>query len=128
MYITRFQGSTLIVSVAFGVAAALALRLPILLLIGVVLFMFGVPAIQTVQPMGTWGVIGIILLELVALIALVLNIQALSQSSGLGGALPLTSAIAGALGRLIIGWLTGRGKVFASWVGGVHPVMVSTIG
>jgi hypothetical protein len=120
MTIRRFQGWALIVS---GVIDLLSLvrsdstLFRVLLLVGTVLLIVGVPAIESVQRSGTPGLIGIIFIELGAILALVLNLMALGGSVDLGVALPLTSALAGAIGRVMVGWLTVQKKVFAAWIG-----------
>jgi hypothetical protein len=120
MNFRRFQGWALIVS---GVIDLLSLIrsdstfFRVLLLVGTVLLIVGVPAIESVQRSGTPGLIGIILIELGAILALVLNFMALGGSADLGAALPLTSALAGAIGRVIVGLVTVQKKVFAPWIG-----------
>lgn len=86
-------------------------------LIGGLLFIFGVPAVVTVRPMGTAGPAGAVLLEIGAIIALVLNFLVLTGATGFADALPLTSAAAGMIGAAIVGWMTAREKVFPAWVG-----------
>ena len=116
MNITRLQGWALLVILPIDLLSFVAGDAPwfaILSLIAGILFIFGVPAIQSVQPMGTAGLIGILLIELSALIALSINHLGVSGEN----ALPLTSVLAGALGRIIIGWLTTRANVFPAWVG-----------
>lgn len=77
--------------------------------------MLGIPAVYSVQPTGWIGLAGIILLELGAVIALMFQLRMVS--SGLAGSLSLTSAFAGMLGAVIIGWLTTREHVFPAWLG-----------
>ncbi|MGE5141381.1 MAG: hypothetical protein ACM3JD_18080 [Rudaea sp.] len=86
-------------------------------LVGGVLFIVGIPAILSAQRMGTAGLIGVILLELAALVALVLNLLALTGATAPGEILPLASAVAGAIGAVIVGWLTTRETVFPQWAG-----------
>lgn len=117
MSIRRLQGWALIVSAVLGLVDLTGLGPPVIVVIGILLFMFGVPAIQSVQPSGRSMMVGVILVEFAALIALGFRIDLLSEGSAIGAALPLASAIAGSLGRVIIGWLTTREKVFAPWVG-----------
>jgi len=117
MNIRRFQGWALLVGLPIALlsfVAGDAFWFGILSAIGTILFIFGVPAIQSVQPTGTVGLVGVILVVLAAVIALGINT--------LGGpdvseALILTSVLAGALGRIIIGWLSTREKVFSAWIG-----------
>ncbi len=84
----------------------------ILAIIGAILFIVGIPAIQALQPEGILGFIGILLLELSALIVLAFLLN-LAGSAWLA----LTSAILAMLGRVIIGWLTIRCDRFPAWAG-----------
>lgn len=86
-----------------------------LVTISAILFMLGIPGIHAVQPTGWIGLVGIALLELAALI--VLGFRFNMVASNLGDSLSLTSAIAGMLGAILIGWLTIRENVFPAWVG-----------
>ncbi len=120
MGMRRAQGWALIISALLGLLAILNSDSPVLrvlLIVGGVLLILGVPAIAAVQHMGTLGMVGIILIELAAIIALVVNIMAMGGSVAMGEAIPLASALAGALGRVIVGWLTTRENVFSAWVG-----------
>jgi hypothetical protein len=82
-----------------------------------ILFILGIPAIHSAQPTRWIGLVGIVLLELAALI--VLGFRFNMVPSTLGDSLSLTSAIAGMLGAVIVGWLTTREHVFPAWVGWV---------
>jgi hypothetical protein len=121
----RFQGWALVVSALIGLLGLLrgdGALFRILFLIGALLFIVGVPAIRSVQPMGTAGLVGIILLELGAVISLGVNLLFVTGSvlyleSGVGDVIFFTSVMAGALGRAIVGWLTTRQNVFPAWVG-----------
>ena len=115
MNIRRLQGLALIVS---AVCLPLAAFFPqtIILTIGIILFILGIPAVYSAQPTGWIGLAGIVLLELAALISLGFRLHMVPPSS-LGDSLSLTSAILGMLGAVIIGWLTTRGNVFPAWVG-----------
>ena len=84
---------------------------------GILLFIVGIPAVNSAQPTGTIGLAGIGLLMLASLIALLFRLKLVP--SGLEGSLSLTSAIAGMLGALITGWLTIREGVFPAWLGWV---------
>jgi len=64
--------------------------------------------------MGLAGLVGIILFEHSALIALGINQLGVLAA---GDALVLTSVLTGALGRIIVGWLAAKGKVFPAWAG-----------
>ena len=84
-------------------------------IVGIILFMLGIPAVHSAQPTGWIGLAGIILLELAAFIPLMFRLNMVP--SGLAGSLSLTSALAGMLGAVIIGWLTTREHVFPAWLG-----------
>lgn len=119
MNIRRLQGAALIISAVIGLIGLIgsgtsAVRY--LFVLGALLLMFGVPAIQSLQPAGILGWIGIGLIELAALVALVLNLTA-SGSSVASSTIPLLSALAGGIGRIIVGWITARRDVFPQWVG-----------
>jgi hypothetical protein len=124
MNVPRLQGLALIVSAGclllgllgpqtigiFGPQAAM-----LYITISAILFILGIPAIHSAQPTGWIGLAGIVLLELAALIALGFRFGMVPST--LGDSLSLTSAIAGMLGALIVGWLTTREHVFPAWVG-----------
>ncbi len=117
MNITRLQGWALMVGLPIALLSFIAGDSPwfgTLSVIGTILFIVAVPAIQSVQPMGTAGLIGIIVIELAAVIALGIN---LFGGSDVSEALILTSVLAGALGRILVGWLTTRTDVFPAWIG-----------
>ena len=117
MNIRRFQGWGLMVLLPIDLISLVVGDAPwfkVVSLIGVILFMVGMPAILSVQPMGPAGLVGIILIELAAVIALGIN---LLGGSDVSEVLIVTSVLAGALGRVIVGWLTARGNVFPAWVG-----------
>lgn len=116
MNVQRLQGLALMVS---AVCLLLGLFVPqtatFFIVISTLLFIVGIPAIHSAQPTGSIGLAGIILLELAALIAL--GFQLNMMPSSLGSSLSLTSAFAGMLGALIVGWLTTREQVFPAWIG-----------
>ena len=115
MNIRRLQGLFLILSgvcVLVGFLGSNGTFFNAIALAGVILFILGILAIPLEQPMGWLGWVGIVLVELAAVIALGFQVGLLN-----GTALILTSAICGTLGRLVVGWLTTRGKVFSAWVG-----------
>ncbi len=120
MVIRRLQGWALILS---AICLLLARFLPvsnmshIIAVIGTILFILGVPAIQLFQPEGLIGWVGILLLEIAALIVLTFMLG----SDG-GPALALTSAILGMLGRVTIGWLTIRQDRFPTWAGWIFLI------
>lgn len=86
-------------------------------IIGTVLFIIGIPAVYTAQPVGTLGLVGIILMILSAIIALGFRLLDIELSQTTADILIWTSIISGSVGRLIIGWLTTRHRVFPAWVG-----------
>jgi hypothetical protein len=86
-------------------------------IVGILLFIVGIPAVNTAQPTGTIGLAGIGLLILASLIALLFRLGLVP--SGFERSLSMTSAIAGMLGALITGWLTIRERVFPAWLGWV---------
>ena len=117
MNIRRFQGWALLLILPIDLLSFIAGDAPwysVLLVVSVILFIVGVPAIQSVQPMGMPGLAGILLVELAAVIALGINLFGGPEVSE---ALILTSVLAGALGRMIVGWLTAKGNIFPAWVG-----------
>ena len=86
--------------------------------LGNILFLAGLPGIQRSQPQtGRPGQIGLILMGIGAVIAIIANLLIRLASVEIGDLIPLTSAIAGSLGSLIVGWLTIRVKVFRPWIG-----------
>ncbi len=123
MNVQRLQAIALILS---AVILLLGLVVPgtsifyVSSVIGILLFMVGIPAIYSAQPSGWIGLLGIILLELSALIALGFRLDLVS--SDLGGSLSLISAVLGMLGAVIFGWITIRDHVFPAWVGWVFLV------
>lgn len=88
-----------------------------LITISSILFILGIPAIYSAQPTGWIGMAGIVLLEFAALIALGFRFNIVPWPSSLGDGLALTSAVAGMLGALIVGWITTREHVFPAWAG-----------
>jgi hypothetical protein len=124
MNVRRLQGLALILS-AVGLLAGLFGPQTIgilgpettgfLILVSTILFILGIPAVNSAQPTGWIGMAGIVLLELAAVI--VLAFRSSLVPSALGNSLSLTSAIAGMLGALITGWLTTRENVFPAWLG-----------
>ena len=85
-------------------------------ILGVLLFIFGIPAVQVSQPSGSVGLIGMSLLILAAVIALGFRVG-IFGCTNFDGALVATSALSGVAGRLIVGWLTVQKRVFAPWIG-----------
>ncbi len=120
MSMHRAQGWALIISALLSLLGILGSEAPVLrvlLPVGAILFILGVPAIGAVQRFGLAGTFGMVLIEIAAVIALLLNLMAFASSAGVGGAIPFASALAGALGRIIVGWLTTREDIFPAWVG-----------
>lgn len=118
MNIRRVQGLALIIGAVFLLLAffgpdALARGLGIL---GTVLFIFGIPAVNTSQPSGPIGLIGVSLIILAAAIALGFNLGLLGDT-GMENALIATSVISAMAGRVITGWLTIKKQVFSQWLG-----------
>ena len=124
MNVQRLQGLALIVS---AVCLLLGLFGPqsisfispqattFFLIVGGILYILGLPAVHSAQPTGWLGLTGIVLLILAALIPLFFRLGMVP--SGLADSLSLTSALAGLIGAVIIGWITIREHVFPAWVG-----------
>jgi hypothetical protein len=120
MNIRRLQGAVLIISAVIdlvGLIGSGTSAVRFLFLIGALLLIFGVLAIEPVQQAGTLDWVGIALIELAAIIALMLNILSMSGGGNLSIAIPLTSAILGGIGRVVVGWLSTRRNVFPVWAG-----------
>jgi hypothetical protein len=118
MNVRRLQGLALILSTVCLLIGLFVSKTPVLevsVVIGILLFMLGIPAVSSAQPGGWVGAAGIVLLELAALIALGFRLDLVA--SGLSDSLSLTSAILAMLGALLIGWLTIRERGFPAWVG-----------
>lgn len=120
MNIRRLQGAALIISAVInliGLIGAGTSAVRFLFLLGALLLIFGVLAIEPVQKAGTLDWVGIVLIELAALIAFIVNITSMTGATISSSAIPLASAILGAIGRVIVGWLTTRRNVFPVWAG-----------
>lgn len=118
MNIRRVQGLALMIGavcllLAFFVPDTIALFLGIL---GIVLLIIGIPAVNTSQPSGPVGWIGVILIIVAAVIALGFSIGIFGDT-GMEDALITTSVISGVVGRIITGWLTIKKQVFSAWLG-----------
>lgn len=118
MNIRRVRGLALIIGavcllLAFFGPEAIASFLGIL---GLLLFIFGIPAVNTSQPSGSIGLIGIVLMILAAAIALGFRVGVFGDT-GMEDALIATSVISGLAGRIITGWLTVKKQVFSQWLG-----------
>jgi hypothetical protein len=87
-------------------------------LFGDILFLVGLPGIQQSQPQtGSPGQIGLILMGIGAVIAILANLLIRLAGIEVPDWIPLSSALAGSLGSLIVGWLTIRVSVFRPWIG-----------
>jgi len=87
-------------------------------LFGDILFLLGLPGIQRSQPQtGRPGQIGLTLMGIGTVIAIIANLLIRLAGVEIDDWIPLTSAIAGSLGSLIVGWLTIRVNVFRPWIG-----------
>ena len=126
MNVHRLQGLALIVSAVclllglFGPQSISVIgpqATTFFLIVGGILYILGIPAVNAAQPTGWLGLAGIVLLILAALIPLLFRWQMVP--SAMADGLSLTSALAGLLGALIIGWITIREHVFPAWVGWV---------
>jgi hypothetical protein len=124
MNVRRLQGLALIVSAVcflLGLFGPQSLSLigpqatTFYVIVGIILFMLGIPAVYSVQPTGWIGLAGIVFLELAAFIPLIFRLNMVP--SGLADSLSLTSALAGMMGAVIVGWLTTREHVFPAWLG-----------
>jgi hypothetical protein len=92
--------------------------LTVLFLIGSILLIAGLPAIQAMQPQtGTLGQIGLALIGIGAAIAIVVNVLVQLSGVTVGEALPFASALIGMAGAIILGVVTIRTGVFPVWVG-----------
>ena len=115
----RVQGLALFIGaicLPFGLLDLEADYFRYLALIGILLFLFGIPAINTSQPSGPIGWIGIILIALAAVIAVGFRVGVFGDT-GFDDALIATSVIAALAGRMITGWLTVKKQVFSPWLG-----------
>jgi hypothetical protein len=86
-------------------------------LVGFLLFIAGLPAIQAVQPQtGRLGQLGLVLLGLGAGIAFVVVAVYLAGGST-SSLLPFASALTAVVGSIVVGWVTIRVGVFPVWIG-----------
>lgn len=119
MNVRRVQGLALILGAVclllafFGGDAAIAGTVGVF---GLLLLIFGIPAVNSSQPTGSIGLIGVILIILAAVIALGFRVGVFG-ATGMENALIAISVISGLAGRLITGWLTIKEKIFSQWVG-----------
>ena len=115
----RLQGLFLIIGgfcMIIGLFATQILLFYIIALIGTAMFILGIPAIHAVQPGGVQWICGDHPFGTVSLYCPCISIR-LSKRLTLGNGLIFTSALAGLAGRLIVGWITNRKKIFPGWVG-----------
>jgi hypothetical protein len=119
MNFRRHSGLFLVLAgacVLFWLSGSSSMPARIIALIGTVLFILAFPAVHAFQPGGPIGLAGLLLVELAAVIALGFEIRLLTSSSHASW-FALAGASAGMLGRLVIGWITARRKIFPAWVG-----------
>jgi len=89
----------------------------ILQLIGLLLFIAGLPAIQAMQPQaGRLGQVGLLLLALGAGIAFIVVTVYLAGGST-SSVLPFASALTAVTGSVVVGWVTVQARVFPAWIG-----------
>ncbi len=120
MNIRRLQGAALIISAVInlvGLIGSGTSPVRFLFLLGALLLIFGVLAIEPVQQAGTLDWVGILLVMVAAGIAFIVNITSMTGAAISSSTIPLASAILGAIGRIIVGWLTTRRNVFPVWAG-----------
>jgi len=120
MSVRRLQGVALILSAITSLIGFLGGDTPLfnaITVISVILFIVGIPAVYTAQPLGSLGLVGIVLVVIAALIALGFRLLDLNLATSIQSILIWTSILAGAAGRVIVGWLTTRHRVFPAWVG-----------
>lgn len=80
--------------------------------LGDLLFLAGLPGIQQSQPQtGRPGEIGLVLIAIGTVIAILANLLIRLGGVEIPDWIPLTSAIAGSLGSLIVGWLMIVGAI-----------------
>jgi hypothetical protein len=115
----RVQGLALIIGAVCSLLAFFisdSLPFHYIGIIGGLLFIFGIPAIHASQPSGSIGLIGIILIILAAVIALGFSVGIFGDTN-FDDSLIATSAFSALAGRLIVGWLTIKKRVFSQWIG-----------
>lgn len=120
MNIRSLQGLLLILSALATLVGFFGPDTPLfsaILTISTILFILGISAVYTSQPIGTAGLIGVALMILAAVIALGFDLFDAVGTSSAAGLLIATSTISGLVGRLLVGWLTTRHRVFPAWAG-----------
>jgi hypothetical protein len=124
--VRQLGGWALLVSAAIGLVVVVALALdvssstPLALaqLMGSALFLLGLPAIQATQPATErLGQLGLALIGLAAAIAFAAGLLLLSGVGDIPPGVPITSALAGLAGDVLVAVLTLRARVFPAWVG-----------
>jgi len=129
-----FGGCALIANAAIGVVllgdSALNLSHPAALtvvqLLGILVYVAGIPMIQLSQPQaGRGGQIAIALLELSAAVAFVMIFVNLVSSSDLPSAAAASSALLGMGGGVLLGVFTIRLHRFPTWVGWFLAISVT---
>ena len=86
--------------------------------VGSLLFIAGLLAIWTMQPhTGRLGQIGLWFLGISTGIAFIVRLLLLFSSIDVGDLLPLSSALFGLIGSLLVGWVTIRASVFHPAIG-----------
>jgi hypothetical protein len=118
---TRYQGFALIigaiVSLIMYFVGELSVLVAVINILAILLFIYGIPAIHSIQSKGsTLGLVGIGLIILAAVI--VIGFRAGLVGDTISGALINISMYSGLIGRVITGWLTINKKSFPAWVGG----------
>ena len=122
----RLGGWVLVANAVVGTVLLLdwALDLPhptpltMLQLLGIILFLIGIPTIQAAQPeTGRSGQAGIGLMELGSAIAFVLVLGDLVSNTDFPSSVPFTSALLGMIGNVLVGVLTIRARRFPVWAG-----------
>lgn len=109
-------GAILALLALFSVARSDALL--VVQLVAILLVIVGLPVIQLAQPAaGRLGWLGIGLMELAAVIALVIVALSWLTNADIPSAAPFTSALAGLIGDILVGYLTVRVRVFPTWIG-----------
>jgi hypothetical protein len=126
MNLRRLGGYALCISAVISLLLTLWYRLGgdnsttvrVVALVGGILVLLGLPAIQWMQPQtGRPGQVGLALMAIGALIALGINAYSATGGSDVGDLVPLASALTGLVGDLVVGWVTMRAGIFPTWVG-----------
>lgn len=126
MKLRQLGGWALLANAAIGVLLTVEMLIgggntptpvTIVQLLGFLLFIVGLPAIWALQPQtGRLGQLGLALMGLGAGIAFIVVAMYLAGSSTIS-LVAWSSAIAGGLGSVLVGWLTVKARVFPAWIG-----------